>query len=117
MCVSREVEEISRKELTGALGIDRNLRNLAVGDAASVKFYDMREVVRIGENTRSIVHSFKRLDMRTKRAILSKYGKRRRNRTQRLLHLVSKQVVRDAKASRRAIVFEEISGIRKLYKR
>jgi putative transposase len=75
LCVSKEVREMGAGEVRGAVGVDRNLRNLAVGDARQlVTFYDMTEVVRIGENTRDVVSSFKRNDVRIRRQIASKYG-------------------------------------------
>jgi putative transposase len=75
----------------------------------------MTDVVRIGESTRDILSSFKRNDVRIRRQIASKYGRRRSDRTRQLPNLVSKKVVRDAKARRQVIVFEEITGIRKMY--
>lgn len=118
LCVSKEVKETHAGEVTGALGIDRNLRNLAVGDETqSVTLYDMSEVVRLGENTVDIISSFARNDARVRRQIASKYGKRRSDRTRQLLNLVSKKVVGEAKTRRLVIVFEEITGIRKLYRK
>jgi putative transposase len=117
LCVSKDVGEIGEAELTGAMGVDRNLRNLTVGDGSMVTYYDMTKVVDIGENTRSIIRSFKRADVRIRQQISSKYGKRRSDRTKHLLNQVSKKIVREAKSSKQAIIFEEIRGIRKLYRR
>jgi len=116
LCVSKDVEEMKEQELLGTMGIDRNLRNLAAGNAQIVTCYDMADAVEIGENTRSIIRSFKRPDVRVRRKIASKYGKRRSERTRQLLNLISKGVVRDAKARKEVIVFEDILGIRKLYR-
>jgi len=115
LCVSKEVREMGAEEVAGVVGVDRNLRNLTVGDKRQVVIYDMTDVVGIGERTREVVSSFKRDDVRIRRQIASKYGRRRSERTRQLLNLVSKKIVRDAKVSKRAIVFEEITGIRKLY--
>jgi putative transposase len=118
LCVSKEVEETQVGEVAGALGIDRSLRNLAAGDDRQlVTLYDMSEVVRIGENTVDVVRSFTRNDARIRRRIASKYGKRRSDRTRQLLNLVSKRVVGEAKTRSLVIVFEEITGIRKLYRK
>src|SRR5208282_5223830 len=47
LCVSKDIEEIGAEEITGAVGVDRNLRNLTVGDGRQlVTFYDMTDVVR-----------------------------------------------------------------------
>ena len=61
------------------MGIDRNLRNVTVGNAEQVTYYDVSKVVEIAENTRSIVRSFKRNDVRIRREIAAKYGRRRRS--------------------------------------
>lgn len=114
LCVSKNVKEIEEQDLVGAVGVDRNL---TVGNAKMVTYYDTAKVVDIGNNTRSIIRSFKRADVRTRLKIFSKYGKRRSDRTRQLLNLISKSVVKDAKARRQAIIFEEIKWIRRLYKR
>ncbi len=114
--ISREIEAESG-EFMNAVGIDRNLRNLTVGNEKKVTCYDMRKVVEIAENTRSIVGSFKRNDVRMLRSISSKYGKRRGEITKQLVHGVTKQIVQEAKANRQAIIFEEIRGIRNLYRK
>jgi hypothetical protein len=98
---------MGKAELTGATGIDRNLRNVAAGDGHVVTLYDMTKAVDIGENTRSIVGSFKRADVRIRRRISAKYGKRRNNRTKYILNQVSKNIVREAKSRRQVIVLEE----------
>jgi putative transposase len=114
ICVSKEIEP---RELKSAVGIDRNLRNLTVGDEEKVTYYDMTRVVEIGENTRGIVGSFRRDDVRIRRSIASKYGRRRSERVKRILHGVTRRIVREAKAKKQAIVFEEIKGIRDLYRK
>jgi putative transposase len=115
LCVSKEVKDIPNAEILGPIGIDRNLRNLTIGDSSRIAFYDMTKVVRISENTRFIIRSFKRADVRVRREIASKYGRRRRERTKQLLNLVSRKIVMDAKANRQVMVFEDIKGIRRLY--
>ena len=117
LSVSKEVDARREEETTGTVGVDRNLRNLTVGNARMVTYYDMTKAVSIGENTRNIMKSFTRSDVRIMKKIASKYGKRKSDRTRQLLNLVSKRIVQDAKAKSHAIVFEDISGLRKLYKR
>jgi putative transposase len=117
LCVTKDIKEMDRAEITGSVGVDRNLRNLTVGNATSLTYYDMTEAVGIAETTRDIIRSFKRADLRIRQQLASKYGKRRSDRTKQFLNLVSKRVVKDAKARRQAIVFEDIRGIRKLYRR
>ena len=113
---SKEIESGPRG-LVSTVGIDRNLRNLAVGNYEKVTFYDMSKIVEIAENTRKIVGSFKRNDVRMRRIISSKYGRRRSERVRQIIHGVTKRVVQEAKANKQAIVFEDISGIRNLYRK
>ncbi|MEW6603362.1 MAG: hypothetical protein AB1351_01585 [Thermoproteota archaeon] len=59
ICYYKEVAEI---ECAMIAGVDRNLRNLTVGNNIEVVQYDLSKAVDIAENTRSIVKSFKRND-------------------------------------------------------
>jgi len=102
-------------ECADAIGVDGNLRNLAVGNEAGVTHYDLSRTVRIAETTVKVVGSFKRNDSRIRKKIVSKYGRRRRNRTQHLLHNATKRIVTEAHERRQAIVLENIKGIRRLY--
>jgi putative transposase len=115
LCISKEVEEM--KDVASTIGIDRNLGNLAVGNEERVKFYDMSKAVKIVENTRKILSSFKRNDVRIRRVIASKYGGRQSSRVKQILHRISKAVVEEAKQSKSALVFEDIKNIRRLYQR
>jgi len=112
LCVSKEVRAI---EFTGIVGVDRNLGNIAVGNSEKITFYDISKIVEIGENSRAIVRSFKRNDVRIRQKLSAKYGKRRVERTRQIINHVSKHIVTQAKANMQAIVFEDIRGIRKLY--
>jgi putative transposase len=111
------VQELEGGEVSGAVGIDRNLRNLAVGNDEVVMFYDITKIVTIGERTKNIVKSFTRNDARVRRSLSSKYGRRRKERVQRILHLLSREVVEKAKAKRQVIVFEDLRGMRRLYRK
>jgi len=114
ICYSKEIVEIKPINIQG---VDRNLRNLTVGDCQQVKQYDLAKAVDITENTRSIVKSFKRNDFRVRKKLYSKYGKRRKNRISQLLHHASKHIVQQAKENRSAIASEDIRRIRQLYQR
>ena len=115
LSVSKEVEEM--KELASTVGVDRNLNNLTVGNEQQVTYYDMSKVVEIAENTRSIMRSFKRNDVRIRRKLSAKYGLRRTNRRTQIMHAISKQVVQSALKNRQGIVFEDIREIRNLYRK
>jgi len=114
ICVSRETKPIEAKSF---IGIDRNLRNLTVGNNEKVTYYDMTKTVEIAINTRSIARAFRRNDVRVRQLISSKYGKRKSERTMQIIHRVTKRIVQEAKANKQAIVFEEIRGIRNLYRK
>jgi putative transposase len=114
ICYSKEIEEI---QCTNIEGIDRNLRNLTVGNVHNVVQYNLSKAVDIAENTRSIIRSFKRSDARVRGRLYDKYGKRRKSRSNQLLHRVSKAVVQSAKQNKSAIAFEDIRHIRQLYQR
>jgi putative transposase len=116
LCIAKDIveEKEGKTVIQGTIGIDRNLRNVTVGNEEQVTYYDVSKIVEIAENTRSIVRSFKRDDLRTRREIASKYGKRRRERTRQIHNNVSKRIVDEARRSKQAIVFEDITGIRRL---
>ncbi|MGI0069527.1 MAG: IS200/IS605 family accessory protein TnpB-related protein, partial [Nitrosopumilaceae archaeon] len=110
-------KDISEIECKNTAGIDRNLRNLTVGNCDMVTQFDISKSVRIAESTKSIVSSFKRNDFRIRKQIASKYGTRRKNRTNQILHHVSKDIVQQATKNKHALVFEDIRQIRKLYQK
>jgi putative transposase len=115
LCLARAVEVTQRVEST--VGIDRNLRNVTVGNEARVTYYDVSKAVEIGENTRSVIRSFKRNDIRIRKKLAMKYGQRRQERIRQILHRVSSDIVGNVKRNRQGIVFEDIKGIRKLYRK
>jgi putative transposase len=115
LCIAKEVQEMT--DISGAVGIDRNLRNLTVGNLSKVTCYDMAKVVKIGETTKDIVSSFKRNDVRVRKEIASKYGRRKKNRPANLLNRTITHVVEYLKQNKQAIVWEDIKNIRKLYQR
>ncbi|HVH15553.1 MAG TPA: transposase [Candidatus Angelobacter sp.] len=110
--VSKEAPNV---EFTQTIGVDRNLRNLTVGNEDRIVQYNLSETVRIAKTSSRIVGSFKRNDSRIRGKIASKHGRRRRNRTKQLLHIATKQIVAEAAKQRQAIVLENIIGIRSLY--
>jgi putative transposase len=119
LCVSKEIANDIEvfSAITSSVGIDRNLRNLAVGNDELVTFYDLSYLQNIADRTRNVVGSFKRDDVRVRQEIASKYGRRRKERTRQILHRVSRDVVESAKANHQVIVLEDISGIRRLYRK
>jgi putative transposase len=114
LCIARDVAKV---ECTSTVGVDRNLRNLTVGNDEETRHYDLSKTVRIASTTMRIVASFKRDDARIRRVIASKYGERRSARTGHLLHTATRTVVALAVQQRQAIVLEDIRGIRCLYRK
>lgn len=110
-------KQIVQMKCDKTMAIDRNLRNVTYGNCQRVIQFDLSKTVQIAENTNSIVSSFKRNDVRIRKKIASKYGQRRKNRTNQLLHRVSKTIVDIASKNSEAIVFEDIRNIRKLYRK
>ena len=57
--------------------------------------------------------NFKRNDVRIRKKIFSKYGKKEKNRVHQILHNASKKIV----SKNQGIIMENIKGIRKLYRK
>ncbi|MBM5805013.1 MAG: IS200/IS605 family element transposase accessory protein TnpB [Candidatus Verstraetearchaeota archaeon] len=114
ICISKEVQQI---ECTKTAGVDRNLRNITYGNEEHIEQYDLSKAINITKRTRKIVAAFRRNDVRIRKKIASKYGRRRKNRISRLLHCATKTIVETAIENREAIVIEDIKGIRKLYQK
>ena len=109
--------EAPRIECVSMAGVDRNLRNLTVGNDEHTRHYDLSKTVRTAKTTVRILASFRRDDARIRRNIASKYGRRRTARVGYLLHNATKTIVRVAVQRREAIVLENIQGIRCLYRK
>src|SRR5438132_6749734 len=114
LCVARDTSMI---ECTSTVGVDRNLRNLTVGNDQETSRYDLSKCVRTANTPMRIVSSFTRDDDRIRTVIASKYGQRRTSRTGHLLHNATKIIVAVAVRRREAIALENIEGIRSLYRR
>ena len=112
--VRKEVASYVPKSSTG---IDRNASNVTYGNQKRVLQFSLAKVEEIARTTSEVVRSFRRNDVRIRKRIASKYGKRRKERVNQILHRVSKSIVQDAKANQTAIVFEDIKGLRNLYRK
>jgi len=111
-------KETAVMEPIGLIGIDRNLDNVTLAtDKGEVKRFDLSEASRIKATYRMVKSHFKRNDARIKTRIFGKYGRKQANRVNQRLHLVSKQIVSEAKANSQGIVMEDLKGIRKLYRK
>jgi len=116
LCLSI-AHDVPTVECTSTVGVDRNLRNLTVGNDEETRHYDLSETVSIASTTMRIVASFKRDDVRIRRVIASKYGMRRTARTGHLLHTATRRIVALAVEQNQAVVLENVHGIRALYRK
>ena len=114
LCIARDVPAIN---CASTVGVDRNLRNLTVGNDQQRSHYDLSKTLRIASTTTRIVASFRRDDDRIRTAIASRYGQRRTARVGYLLHTATKTIVALGVQRRTAIVLENIEGIRSLYRK
>ncbi|MDE1764460.1 MAG: transposase, partial [Thaumarchaeota archaeon] len=112
--ISKEIEEIKSESV---IGIDRNLRNVTISTPNQSIMYKTNKLLSIKENTSHVLSSFKRLDGRVKKHYQKKLGNRRSRRIQQFLHKISKDIVQRAIENKSMIVFEDLKGIRKLYRK
>src|SRR5213080_1270100 len=114
LCIARDVPTVN---CASTVGVDRNLRNLTVGNDDQTRQYDLSKCVRIAKTTVCIVASFTRDDDRIRTGIASRYGQRRTARVGQLLHTATKTIVAVAVQRRTVIILENIEGIRSLYRK
>lgn len=112
--LQKQIEEIT---FDNTIGIDRNLRNVTVGNYRTVTMYDMENLPKITHRTKKVISSFKRNDSRIRQKIYSKLENRRARRVKQFLNRISKDIVQKARDSNSMIILEDIKGIRKLYKK
>lgn len=112
--IQKQVEEI---KCDNTIGIDRNLRNITVGNHKKVTMYDTADLPKIAYRTKKVTSSFKRHDHRIMQKIYSKLGNRRARRIKQFLNRISKDIVQKTKESNSMIILEDIKGIRKLYRK
>jgi putative transposase len=102
----------------GLIGMDRNLDNVSTASSdGSIRVYDLSKATEIKAKYRAIKTHLRRNDTRVRKQVFGKYGRKQRDRITQLLHLASKDIVRQAKANRFGIAMENLTGIRKLYRR
>lgn len=114
LCISTNVQKIKPETI---IGIDRNLRNVTVGNNNKVVFFKTNKLFSIKENTIHARAGLKRNDHRIKRKFFQRFNARMQHRSKKFLHIISKQIIDNAKLNKSAIVFENLNGIRKLYRK
>jgi len=115
LAYAKQVAEI---KAGGFIGIDRNLNNvtLAATDGSTMK-HDLSEATRVKATYRKVRSRMRRNDVRVRRKITDKYGRKQREKVNRILHHASKMIVQQAKDRDFGIVMEQLTGIRRLYQR
>ncbi|HET8720024.1 MAG TPA: transposase [Candidatus Nitrosotenuis sp.] len=112
--IQKEVPEIKPE---GAIGIDRNLRNITISTPQRTIMYRTEKILSIKQNSQHVRDSFRRFDVRVKNRFFSKHRCRQTRRVRQHLHKISKHIVQEAKKTKSMIVFEDLTGIRRLYKK
>lgn len=111
-------KETAVTDFTGLIGIDCNVDNITTADTnGTVKRYDLSELTRTKAVYREVKSHFKRDDVRVRKKIFSKYGRKQHDKSNAILHNISKRIVADAMAKGFGIVMEDLKGIRKLYQK
>jgi len=115
ICYAKEAEPIQPR---GLIAIDRNLDNLTVADSdGQMRRQNLAKATEIKAMYREIRSHMRRNDLRIRRRVTGKYGRKQHEKVKQILHHASKQIVVDAKRRKFGIVLEKLTGIRKLYRR
>ncbi|HYB76057.1 MAG TPA: transposase [Nitrososphaerales archaeon] len=119
IALSKEVELIKPSAF---VGIDINEKNVTISAPRGFekRFGELGAVVETKEVYREIRAKIGRAmkrDIRTRKKLLAKYGRRERNRTAQGIHKITKQIVNFAKENRLGIKMEKLKGIRRLYQK
>ena len=115
LAYARHVAAVKPK---GFMGIDRNLDNVTI--AASNGFvasHDLFDATRAKAVYREAGSHMRRNDLRIRQEITGKYGLKQREKVRQILHHASEMIVQEAKKQRFGIVMEQLTGIRKMYRR
>lgn len=114
IAIRKQVQQIIPQN---AIGIDLNLRNITIFDGIRSTMYRTDKILSIKENTSHVISSFRRYDVRVKKYYQRRLGNRRSRRTQQFIHKISTDIVKRAAESKSVILFEDLKGIRKLYRK
>jgi len=115
LAYAKQVSEVNPR---GFLGIDRNLNNvtLATTDGLILR-HNLSEATRVKFTYRELRSHVRRNDARIRQQVTTKYGRKQREKVGQILHRASKQIVQQAKERGFGIVMENLTGIRKLYRK
>jgi putative transposase len=112
---AKDIEEVQPQ---GFIGIDQNLDNVTVAMSdALLRRFDLSEATRTKAIHRQVRSHLKRNDVRIRRLVSEKYGRKQREKVQQILHHASKLIVQEAKAKQYGIAMEKLTCIHRLYRR
>ncbi len=112
---AKEVTAIITK---GLIGIDRNLDNVTTSNLkGEIKVYDLSEATDVKQTYYFVRSHFRREDIRIRKKVYGKYGRKQRAKVGQVLHTASKAIVEEAVETSSAIVMEDLKGIRKIYRK
>ena len=112
---AKEVQPIQPR---GLIAVDRNLDNLTAADSDGlITRQDLVKATEVKSMYREIRSHMRRSDLRIRRRVNGKYGRKQREKVKQILHHASKQIILDAKRKQFGIVMEKLTGIRKLYRK
>ncbi len=115
ICFAKETDV---RECASTLGIDRNVGNVTCGNDEDADVYDLTHLADVQQSTGDVIASFGRNDVRIRKRIASKYGRRKRNRTRQFIHSITNDIVAKADREDAAIVLEDIRDIKqKLFRK
>ncbi|MFY9300954.1 MAG: transposase [Candidatus Nitrosotenuis sp.] len=114
LSIQKEVEPFKPEK---TIGIDRNLRNVTFGNSDKVILVNTAELLKIKENYNHVAASIRRDDWRVRKKIRSRLGIRQARRIQQRIHRISKSLVEYSKKQKAMIIFEDLNGIRRLYRK
>jgi len=109
------LNEHTAKILSDAMVMPRSFT--ITPQSLSVSFAKNAELLKIKENYTHVKSACTRNDHRIRKKIYGKLGKRQTERIKQRLHVISKNLVKHASNHKAAIIFEDLSGIRKLYRK
>jgi putative transposase len=109
--------EVATVKPEGWVGVDRNLNNVTTASIDQVRTFDLSKATMIKQTYRHLMRRFRRNDSRLRKIIYGKFGVKQSNRVKPLLHNVSRAIVDDAKTRRFGIAMEQLTGIRRVYRK
>jgi putative transposase len=112
--VRKNIQEIKPESV---IGIDRNLRNITISTPQQTIMYKTNKILSIKENVTHVKASFRRNDRRLKSRFFAKIRGRQTRRVDQYLHKITKDIIQRAKETKSALVLENLTGIRKLYRK